>query len=251
MTKYKYLQDKALKLRQDTYNAFIDTGEAHVGGSFSMIEALLALHEEIMRRGDKFILSKAHASYPYQIYLRSRGYNPKITTHLELDKKNSIHCTTGSLGHGFPMAVGMAISRKKINRSGKIYVMVGDGECQEGTTWESLLIAAKFQLDNLVLLIDYNKIQALDSIHNILPLDNLSAKFKAFNWSVKEVLDGHDFQEIITSLEMSSARQKPLVIILHTIKGKGIKAFENSADWHARKVKGDDVDVGKKALGLI
>jgi len=87
MTKYKYLQDKALKLRQDTYNAFIDTGEAHVGGSFSMIEALLALHEEIMRRGDKFILSKAHASYPYQIYLRSRGYNPKITTHLELDKK--------------------------------------------------------------------------------------------------------------------------------------------------------------------
>ncbi|MAF95157.1 MAG: hypothetical protein CMM60_05320 [Rhodospirillaceae bacterium] len=251
MTKYKYLQDKALKLRQDTYNAFIETGEAHVGGSFSMIEAFLALHEEIITKDDKFILSKAHASYPYQIYLRSHGFNPKITTHLELDRKNSIHCTTGSLGHGFPMAVGMALSRKKTNKLGNIYVMVGDGECQEGTTWESSLIAARFKLDNLVLLIDYNKIQALDSVQNILPLDNLPAKFKAFNWSVREVLDGHNFEQIISSLKNGGVEQKPFAIILHTIKGKGIKAFENSADWHARKVKGDDVDIGKRALGLI
>jgi transketolase len=251
MTKYKYLQDKALKLRQDTYNAFIDTGEAHVGGSFSMIETFLALHEEIITKYDKFILSKAHASYPYQIYLRGHGFNPKITTHLELDRKNSIHCTTGSLGHGFPMAVGMALSRKKTNKPGKIYVMVGDGECQEGTTWESLLIAARFKLDNLVLLIDYNKIQALDSVQNILPLDNLPAKFKAFNWNVREVLNGHNFEQIIPSLKNANAEQKPLAIIFHTVKGKGIKAFENSADWHARKVKGDDIDIGKRALGLI
>ena len=251
MTKYKYLQDKALKLRQDTYNAFIETGEAHVGGSFSMIEAFLALHEEIMKKNDKFILSKAHASNPYQIYLRGKGYSPEITTHLELDLKNNIHCTTGSLGHGFPMAVGMALARRKSNKEGKIYVMVGDGECQEGTTWESLLVAAKHQLDNLVLLVDYNKIQALDSVKNILPLDNLADKFRAFNWSVKEVIDGHDYEQIISSLNAVSTKQKPLVIILHTVKGKGVKEFENSADWHARKVKGDDVNIGKQALGMI
>jgi len=251
MAKYKYLQDKALKLRQDTYNAFIETGEAHVGGSFSMIEAFLALHEEIMTKDDKFILSKAHASYPYQIYLKDQGFNPKIATHLELDRKNNIHCTTGSLGHGLPMAVGMALSRKKTNKPGSIYVMVGDGECQEGTTWESLLIAARFELDNLVLLIDYNKIQALDSVQNILPLDDFYAKLRAFNWNVNGVLDGHNFEKIITSLRNNDAKQKPLAIILHTIKGKGVKAFENSADWHARKVKGNDIDIGKRALGMI
>lgn len=249
--KYKHLQDKALKLRQDTFNAFIETGEAHVGGSFSMIETLLALHEEIMDQEDKFILSKAHASYPYQIYLKEQGFNPEITTHLELDQKNSIHCTTGSLGHGLPMAVGMALARKKINKSGSIYVMVGDGECQEGTTWESLLISAKFQLDNLILLIDYNKIQALDSVQNILPLESFSAKFKAFNWDVREVLDGHDFEQIISTLQSARNKKKPLAVILHTIKGKGVEAFENSADWHARKVKGYDVHIGKEALGLI
>lgn len=251
MKKYNHLQDKALKLRQDTYAAFIETGEAHVGGSFSMIEAFLALHEEVMKKDDKFILSKAHASYPYQIYLREHGFNPEVTTHLELDEKNGISCTTGSLGHGFPMAVGMALARKKSKKSGKIYVMVGDGECQEGTTWESLLIAAKHKLDNLVLLVDYNKIQALDSVENILPLDNLSVKFKAFNWDVEEVLDGHNFEQILSSLVVDNIQEKPLAIILHTIKGKGVKEFENSADWHARKVKGDDINIGKRALGLI
>jgi transketolase len=250
MTKYSRLKDKALKLRQDTYNAFIETGEAHVGGSFSMIEVFLALHEEVITTEDKFILSKAHASYPYQIYLRKSGLNPKISTHLELDPDNGIYATTGSLGHGLPMAVGMALARKKSDMAGKVYVIVGDGECQEGTTWESLLIAAKHQLDNLVLLVDYNKIQALNSVQNILPLDDLSAKFKAFNWCVSEVLDGHDFEQIITSLKTKSTKYTPSVIILHTTKGKGIKAFENSADWHARKVKGDDIEIGRIALGL-
>jgi len=251
MKKYNRLEDMAIKLRQDTYSAFIETGEAHVGGSFSMIETFLVLHEEVMGESDKFILSKAHASYPYQIYLRDKGFDPEITTHLELDPRNNIHCTTGSLGHGFPMAVGMALARKKTNKKGKIYVMVGDGECQEGTTWESLLVAAKHQLDNVVLLVDYNKIQALDSVNNILPLDNLADKFRAFNWSVKEVFDGHDFEQIISSLNAPGTKQKPSAIILHTVKGKGIKEFENSADWHARKVKGDDINVGKKALGMI
>ena len=170
---YKYLEKKAKKLREDTFSLFIEKGEAHLGGSFSIIETLIALYYKILEDGDKFILSKAHAAFPLCILLKEKGLNPKLTTHLELDKKNGIHCTTGSLGHGLPIATGMAFAKKQQKNSGKIYVMISDGECQEGTTWESLLIAAKHKLDNLVVIVDYNKIQALSRLKDALPLANL------------------------------------------------------------------------------
>jgi len=248
---YQYLVDKALKLRQDTFNAFIQHGEAHLGGSFSMIEMLLALHEEILTSEDKFILSKAHSSFPYCIYLKENGFNPKLTTHLEIDPENNIHCTTGSLGHGLPISLGMALARKIQNIKGNIYVLISDGECQEGTTWESLLIAAKHKLDNLIVLIDYNKIQALSSLEDGLPLDNLADKFKAFNWNTIEIKDGHSFKEIVPSLRQENLSLKPSVFIFNTIKGKGIKAFEGDPAWHARKIKGEEMEIGKKELGLL
>ncbi len=247
---YKKLANKAKKLRQDTFLAFIKKGEAHLGGSFSMIEMLLTLYEIIMKKEDKFILSKAHASYPLCILLQDRGLNPKLTTHLELDKKNGINCTTGSLGHGLPIATGMAFARKKQKIPGKIYVMISDGECQEGTTWESLLIASKHKLDNLVVIVDYNKIQALSRLKDALPLENLPSKFKAFNWNCTEVKDGHSFKSLITSFKKKNKKDKPSVIIMNTIKGKGIKEFENDPIWHARKLKEQDIEIGKKKLGI-
>ena len=247
---YEYLVDKALKLRQDTFNAFIEHGEAHLGGSFSIIEILLALHEEVLTKTDKFILSKAHASFPYCIYLRGKGFSPPISTHLEIDTENNIHCTTGSLGHGLPISVGMALARKLQNKQGNVYVMISDGECQEGTTWESLLIAAKHKLDNLILFVDYNKIQALSTLEDALPLDNLASKFKAFNWDTVEVVDGHSFNEIVPLLQQENLSSKPRVFIFNTIKGKGIKAFEGDPAWHARKIKGKEMAIGKKELGL-
>ena len=147
----------ALKLRQDTFSAFIKKGEAHLGGSFSMIEIIVCLYELIMKKNDKFILSKSHASFPLCILLRKKGYNPKLSTHLEIDKKNGINCTTGSLGHGLPIATGMALANKLRNKKGKIFVLISDGECQEGTTWESILIANKHKLNNLVIMVDYNQ----------------------------------------------------------------------------------------------
>jgi len=248
---YDNLIAKAKKLRQDTFNAFIEHGEAHLGGSFSMIEMLIALYEVVLKKDDKFILSKAHASFPLCLLLKKKGYNPSLTTHLELDPENGIHCTTGSLGHGFPISTGMAMARKRQNISGKIYVMISDGECQEGTTWESLLIGAKHRLDNLVVLIDYNKIQALTTLEEALPLDNLVDKFKAFNWDCTVVNNGHSFEELIPALQEDNDEGKPRTIIVHTIKGKGIKAFENDPVWHARKVKGEDLEIGKKELGLV
>jgi transketolase len=248
---FKYLIDKALKLRQDTFNAFVEHGEAHIGGSFSMIEMLLALHEEVLSPEDKFILSKAHSSFPYCIYLREKGFDTEISTHLEIDPDNKIHCTTGSLGHGLPISLGMAFARKLQNIDGNIYVLMSDGECQEGTTWESLLIAAKHKLDNLIVMIDYNKIQALSSLEEGLPLDNLEAKFEAFNWNVVDIKDGHSFDEIIPTLKRGNTTSKPCVFIFNTVKGKGIEAFEGDPKWHARKIKGVELEIGKKALGLL
>ena len=247
---YKKLEKKAKKLRQDTFLAFIEKGEAHLGGSFSMIETLISLYETVLKKNDKFILSKSHSSFPLCLLLKEKGLNPELTTHLEIDPKNGIHCTTGSLGHGLPIATGMAFARKIKNIKGKIYVMLSDGECQEGTTWESLLIASKHKLDNLILLIDYNKIQALSRLKDALPLHDLTKKFKSFNWNCINIKNGHSFKSIISSLKKKNIKNKPTVIIINTIKGKGIKEFENDPVWHARKLAGNEIEIGKRRLGL-
>jgi transketolase len=129
---YNNLILKAKKLRQDTFRAFIEHGEAHLGGSFSIIEMIIALYEVVLKQDDKFILSKAHASYPLCLFLREKGFDIELTTHLEINPNNGIHCTTGSLGHGLPIGIGMAMARKRQNISGKIFVMISDGECQDG-----------------------------------------------------------------------------------------------------------------------
>ena len=239
------------KLRQDTFLAFIKKGEAHLGGSFSIIEILVALYEKILSKKDKFILSKSHASYPLCILLKNSGLKPKMTTHLEIDPKNGINCTTGSLGHGLPIATGMALGRKKCKLKGKIYVLISDGECQEGTTWESMLIGAKHQLNNLVVIIDYNKIQALQKINEVLPLHSLPKKILSFNWNCIEVKKGHNFYSLIKAFSKKFNNKKPTAIIIHTTKGKGIKKFENDPIWHARKIVGKDINLGKKKLGIM
>ena len=244
----KKLLKKAKNLRIDTFNAFIKKGEAHLGGSFSLIEILITLYEIILKKKDKFILSKSHASYPMCILLKSKGLKTKLTTHLEIDEKNGIYCTTGSLGHGLPIATGMAMSRKIQKKSGQIYVLISDGECQEGTTWESLLIASKHRLDNLIIIIDYNKIQALSKLKDALPLNNLTSKIKSFNCNCINVKNGHSFKSIINALKKKKIKGKPKVVILNTIKGKGIKEFENDPVWHARKIEKKDIDIGLKRL---
>jgi transketolase len=243
------LKIKALNLRQKTFQAFIDKKEAHLGGSFSMIEIIVCLFEKILRSKDKFILSKAHASFPLCIILREKGYKPRLTTHLELDEKNGIYCTTGSLGHGFPIAAGRALAKKILKEKGRIFVMISDGECQEGTTWETLLIGAKHKLNNLVLIIDYNKIQALTWIEEILPLNNLKKKIESFNWDCIEVKNGHNIKELFKAFTKKISK-KPRAIIINTIKGKGIKEFENDPIWHARKLLPEDIVLGKKRLNI-
>lgn len=247
---FNHLEKKSKKLRQDTFLAFIKKGEAHLGGCFSIIEILIALYYSILKKNDKFILSKSHASFPLSIILKDKGLNPKLTTHLEIDPKNGIYCTTGSLGHGLPIATGMAFARKIKKKTGKIYVMISDGECQEGTTWESLLIASKHKLDNLVVIVDYNRIQALSKLEDALPLNNLSRKFKSFNCNLINIKNGHSIKSIISCFKKINVKNKPTVIIINTVKGKGIKEFENDPVWHARKLSGKDIEIAKKRLNL-
>jgi transketolase len=248
---FKSLEQKAKNLRQKTFLAFIEKGEAHLGGSFSIIEILTYLYSfRIKKNIDKFILSKAHASFPLCIILKEKGLKVSLKTHLEIDEKNGINCTTGSLGHGLPIGTGMAFARKKTKKRGQIYVMISDGECQEGTTWESLLIASKHKLDNLTILIDYNKIQALDFLKDALPLNNLKKKFEAFNCNCVEVKNGHNFKEIDKAFKKKLKKNKPTVLIFNTVKGKGIKKFENDPVWHAKKLSGNDINTGKKILGI-
>jgi transketolase len=247
---YIKLEKKAKKLRQDTFLAFIQKGEAHLGGSFSMIEILISLFDVIMKKEDKFILSKSHSSFPLCLLLKDKGLNPKLTTHLEIDVDNGIYCTTGSLGHGLPIATGMAFAKKMKKNKGKIYVIISDGECQEGTTWESLLISSKHKLDNLIIIVDYNKIQALSTLEDALPLHDLVKKFKSFNFNCVDIKNGHSFKSIISSLKKKIIKNKPTAVILNTIKGKGIKEFENDPVWHARKLAGEEIKIGKKRLEL-
>ncbi len=243
------LNQKAKNLRKKTFLEFVKKKEAHLGGSFSMIEILISIYKHMNKR-DKFILSKSHASFPLCILLKERGLSPKITTHLEIDEKNGINATTGSLGHGLPISTGMAFARKKMNIKGNVYVLISDGECQEGTTWESLLIASKHNLDNLIILVDYNKIQALSRLDDALPLKNLKKKFEAFNCKCLNVKNGHSFKSIFNALLKKREKNKPLAIIFNTIKGKGIKKFENDPIWHARKLQDEDIKIGKKMLEL-
>lgn len=241
-------QDICLKLRKESLALFYETGEGHIGGAFSIIEILIALYGRFLEPQDKFILSKSHASYPFIALLRWLGYAPKLTTHLERDEKNGIFCTTGSLGHGLPISVGMALGRKISGVPGKIFVLLSDGECQEGTTWESILVASARKLDNLVLIIDYNKIQATDFIDNVLPLGDLRAKFEAFGLDAVDVIDGHSLREISSGFEAifsSEESDRPKVLVLHTVKGKGCEAIENRPEWHARKIR----DREYKAIG--
>lgn len=251
LNKLENLKKKAHQLRIKTLDCFIKKGEAHLGGSFSMIESLIILFELIIKKNDKFILSKAHASYPLCIILRDRGLKPKLSTHLEIDEKNGIYCTTGSLGHGLPISTGMALSRKLQKKNGRIFVMISDGECQEGTTWESLLIASKHKLDNLIILIDYNKIQALDKLKDALPLENLQKKLSAFNMETINISDGNSFKHLIKAFKKIKKIKKPTAIILNTIKGKGIKEFENDPVWHARKLNGEEINIAKRRLKLL
>lgn len=230
------LNERSKQIRRDTLKLSKANGGYHYGGSFSAVEILICLYDEILSDQDKFILSKGHACWPYYVLLREKGLEPKLEGHPTLDEENGVHFTTGSEGHGFPAGVGMALARKIQGKPGRIYVLIGDGECQEGTTWESLLAGAFRRLDNLTVIIDSNGIQGAGFVKNILPINGLAEIASILGWSVSEV-NGHSMEELLGALKEKGTR--PRLIIAYTVKGKGVSYMQNRPEWHAAWVDGE------------
>jgi transketolase len=235
------LKEIAKEVRRDVLQMCLDTQEGHVAPCFSCVDILVSLYFDVMGPDDKFILSKGHAAFAQYCCLRKKGFNPTIRGHPDMEVEQGVHVTTGSLGHGLPLAVGMAYARKVQGKPGKIYVLLGDGEAQEGTTWESLNLINKFQLDNLSIIVDYNRLQALDKTDDIHPGPELDSKFKGFGMFVM-LCSGHDFEDIKRAL-----RNSP-VVIAYTVKGKGLSFAENNAEWHNKLPNKEQLELARKEL---
>jgi transketolase len=205
------------------------------------VEILLVLYKFFVKKKNIFILSKGHACLAYYCILNKFGFvslnqlnsygknNSILMAHVS-HKVPGVEFSTGSLGHGLPYATGKALAEKINFTKNRVYVLISDGELNEGTTWESLLFASFHKLDNLFIIIDYNKIQSLDYTKNILKIEPLKKKLSSFGCNVKNI-NGHNFDQIYNSL-IKIRKNKPTVLIADTIKGKGIKYMENKILWH-------------------
>lgn len=228
---------------------------SHIGTCLSIADLLAVLYKQILRVDparpdwldrDRFILSKGHGGAILFATLAERGFFPlswlddycqdgsPLTGHITSHGVPGVEVSTGSLGHGLPIGCGMALAGKRANKPHRVVVLLSDGELDEGSNWEAILFAPQHELDNLVAIVDYNKIQSLGSVQEVLELEPLAAKWQAFRWSVREI-DGHNLQQIEDALEsVPFEKGKPSVIIAHTVKGKGVSFMENQLAWHYR-----------------
>ncbi len=225
------------ELRRRILEKALEMKNGHCGSAFSCVDAIKYLYDHILREGeDKFILSKGHGEMALFAVLESLGKKPAWTIHLNYNEQEGIYATTGSLGHGLPIGLGRAFAKKIKGEDGRVYVLTGDGEMEEGSNWESLLLANRLGVDNLILLIDYNKHQALGPIEEIggLNKDSLVRKLDAFNYQVSTI-DGHDI-ESLAGLREIGRLDGLKAIILDTVKGKGSRYLEEKSlhvcHWH-------------------
>ena len=226
---------------------------SHIGPILSVADIVAVLYADVLRFDannpkwtgrDRFILSKGHAGASVYSALAESGFFPveELKTHYQngsrlsgpvSHKVNGVEVSTGSLGHGLSIGAGMAIALKQDKSASKVYVVMGDGECDEGAVWEAALFANHFRLSNLVAVIDYNNMQSIDTCENTLELKNLADKWRAFGWNVFEV-DGHNHEELKSAFMNAGKNDKPTVVIAHTVKGKGVSFMENDILWHYR-----------------
>lgn len=246
------LTKKTITLRKKTLKSIYRSGSAHLAGSMSVIDLLIVLYfggilkhdpkNPNWEKRDRFILSAGHTCPALYTVLAEAGYYcaPKLTNlrklgspfqgHPEKEKLLGIEATAGSLGQGLSVGVGMALALPKNN----IFVLTSDGEQQEGQIWEAAMSAAKFELDNLILIIDNNKIQIDGKVEKIMPIENLKRKYEAFNWQVMET-DGHDLRKLsFVFRRATEVKNQPVVIIANTVSGKGVPFAEGKPDWHQK-----------------
>lgn len=228
---------------------------SHVGSCLSIVDILTVLYSEIINvkpdtthelDRDRFILSKGHAGAAVYATLAEFGFiDPELlkshyqngsimSGHVSHKGINGVELSTGSLGHGLGVGAGLALGSKLSSNDFKVFTLLSDGECAEGSNWEAILFAAHHNLDNLIAIVDYNKLQSLDTVQNTLNIEPLSSKWSAFGWKVIEI-DGHNHEQIYSALKRARTNKgSPTVVICHTVKGKGVSFMENSVLWHYR-----------------
>ncbi len=262
-------RDLARRVRHDVLEMTSRGGSSHVGSALSIVDILAVLYGRIMQvdprqpgcpKRDRFILSKGHAGAAVYAVLAECGFfDPQqLVEHYQNGSSFSGHVShrgipgvelsTGSLGHGLPVGTGMAYAAKLRDSSHQVFVLLSDGELDEGSNWESILFAAHHGLDNLVAIVDYNKLQSLDSVAATLNLEPLSDKWTSFGWQTVEV-DGHDHPALTKVLQKLPAETgKPTCVIAHTVKGKGVSFMENSVLWHYRTARGEELEAARREL---
>ena len=256
----------ASQLRYKAVQMSFHSKAAHLASSLSCIDILAILYEKILKinpkkkeyKRDRFILSKGHAAGALYATLAHNGFFNKnrLKTYGSKDslleehpnpKLNGIEAPTGSLGHGLPVACGMALSAKILKMNFRTFVLLGDGECNEGTVWESILFASSKKLNNLIAIVDFNGWQGIGRTKSILNLNPFSEKWKSFGWNVKKI-NGHNHRQLYNCLKKRYS--KPTVIIAKTIKGKGVSFMEDDNNWHYRIPNISEVKKAKKELGI-
>jgi Transketolase, N-terminal subunit len=246
------LDSRSIALRKEVIHVLKGGGRGHVGTSLSPVEILRVLYDSILKydaknpkwpQRDRFILSKGHGCIALYVMLHEKGFFPdaEMGKVCRFDgilgghpdpKVPGIEVSTGSLGHGLPIAVGMAVAAQRDKAAHRVFVVLGDGECDEGSVWEAAMSAAKHKLDNLIVMVDYNKQQSYSSTYEVLDLEPFADKWRAFGFNTREV-DGHDVPALETLLAtVPFEKGKPSAIICHTVKGKGISFAENNLKWH-------------------
>lgn len=264
-----YLKSAAKKIRLTVLNMISTAGASHIASSYSIVDLVVFLYEHVLNvnpkkpydaNRDRFILSKGWGvSAIYAVLARKGFFDPSLldtycqngSKMIGSSTKNSISGieeTTGSMGHGLPIGVGIALAAKMQKKDFKVFVLLSDGECDEGTTWESALLASHHKLNNLIVVIDCNKWQSFGRTKDVLSLEPLIAKWKAFNWEVSEI-DGHNFDQMKSIFNhRSNKKTYPSVIIAHTTKGKGVSIFEDRNEWHYKTPSEKEIKIAQREL---
>jgi transketolase len=267
----KELERIANELRILTLKAVYNAQSGHIGGSFSSAEIITVLYfyklkinpkDPLWEDRDRFILSKGHAAPMLYSALAKRGFfseeelvnnlrkiGSRFQGHPDMRKTPGVEMTTGSLGQGLSVAIGIALGAKYIDKkSFRVYTLLGDGELNEGQVWEAFMSASKYKLDNLVCICDRNRVQLDGCTEEIMPLEPLRLKIEAFGWEVLEI-DGHNIEAIIKALDYAeTVKNKPTCIIAHTVKGKGVSFMENTHKWHGRAPNKEEYEEALKEL---
>ena len=259
----------AAKIRRHSVVMTHNARASHVGTSLSMVELLAVLYGKVLRvdphqpdwaERDRFVLSKGHGCAAYYAVLAETGFFPlewldtfysngsRLAGHATHTHVPGIEISTGSLGHGLSVATGMALTGKRDAQPWRVFCLLSDGECDEGSTWEPILFAPQHKLDNLIAIVDYNKIQSLGTVKEVMDLEPFADKWRAFGWAVREI-DGHDLQAIEETLTgIPFARGRPSCVIAHTVKGKGVSFMENKLLWHYRTPQGEEYEAALAEL---